>query len=48
MACRLLEEEQLPVQAVASASGFASHPQFTSRFRQLTGISPSAYRKVMR
>lgn len=48
LACRLLEERQLPVQAVAGASGFASHPQFASRFRQLTGISPSAYRKVMR
>lgn len=48
LACRLLEDRQLPVQAVASASGFASHPQFASRFRQFTGISPSAYRKIMR
>jgi AraC-like DNA-binding protein len=36
------------VHAVADAAGFASHPQFASRFRQLTGISPSAYRKIMR
>lgn len=48
LACRLLEDRRLPVQAVASASGFASHPQFASRFRQFTGISPSAYRKIMR
>ena len=48
LACRLLDDERLPVQAVASETGFASHPQFASRFRQLTGISPSAYRRIMR
>jgi AraC family transcriptional regulator len=48
LACRLLGEARLPVQAVGDAAGFASHPQFASRFRQLTGISPSAYRKIMR
>jgi len=48
LACRLLDEAHLPVQAVGDAAGFASHPQFASRFRQLTGISPSAYRKIMR
>lgn len=48
LACRLLHEERLPIRSIASASGFASHPQFSSRFRQLTGISPSAYRRIMR
>ena len=48
LACRLLDEARLPLQAVGDAAGFASHPQFASRFRQLTGISPSAYRKIMR
>lgn len=48
LACQLLDEKRLPVQAIASETGFASHPQFTSRFRQLTGISPSAYRRIMR
>lgn len=48
LACRLLDEARLPVNAVGDAAGFASHPQFASRFRQLTGISPSAYRKIMR
>lgn len=48
LACRLLDEAHLPVNAVGDAAGFASHPQFASRFRQLTGISPSAYRKIMR
>lgn len=48
LACGLLDEGRLPVHAVGDAAGFASHPQFASRFRQLTGISPSAYRKIMR
>jgi AraC family transcriptional regulator len=48
LACRLLGEAHLPVGEVGSAAGFASHPQFASRFRQLTGISPSAYRRIMR
>lgn len=48
LACRLLGEAQMPVGEVGSAAGFASHPQFASRFRQLTGISPSAYRRIMR
>ncbi len=48
LACRLLGQANLPVHAVADAAGFASHPQFASRFRQLTGISPSTYRRIMR
>jgi AraC family transcriptional regulator len=48
LACQLLAEQELPVNAIAGASGFASHPQFASRFRQLTGVSPSAYRKITR
>lgn len=48
LACRMLDEARLPVQDIASAAGFASHPQFASRFRQLTGISPTAYRRIMR
>ena len=48
LACQLLDEARLPVQAVARLTGFASHPQFTSRFRQLTGISPVTYRRIMR
>ena len=48
LACRLLEGGRLPVQAVGAAAGFASAPQFTSRFRQLTGLAPSAYRRIMR
>lgn len=48
LACRMLDNARLPVQEIASAAGFTSHPQFASRFRQLTGISPSAYRRIMR
>ncbi len=46
LACRLLEEGELPVHAVAAAAGFTSHPLFASRFRQLTGLSPSAFRRA--
>lgn len=48
LACRLLEEDQLSVQAVGSEAGFASHPQFASRFRQLTGLTPSGFRQIIR
>jgi AraC family transcriptional regulator len=48
LACRLLEAGELPVHAVAAAAGFTSHPLFASRFRQVTGLSPSAYRRVAR
>lgn len=48
LACRLLEENRLSVQAVGSKAGFASHPQFTSRFRQLTGLTPSGFRQIVR
>ncbi len=47
-ACQLLGEASVPVGEVADATGFASHPQFACRFRQLTGLSPSAYRRIMR
>jgi AraC family transcriptional regulator len=48
LACRLLAEGALPVQAVGAASGFASPAQFATRFRQLTGLAPSAYRRIAR
>lgn len=47
LACELLSDRELPVKAVASQAGFNSHPQFASRFRQLTGISPSRFRRLM-
>jgi len=48
LACNLLSDNDLPVHAIATHSGFTSHPQFASRFRQLTGISPSLFRRLMR
>lgn len=48
LACRLLADDNLPVNAVAAAAGFSSHAQFASRFRQLTGLSPSAFRRATR
>lgn len=48
LACQLLGERDLPVAAVAAATGFASHAQFSSRFRQMTGLAPSAFRELLR
>lgn len=48
LACDLLSRPDLPVSTVAAESGFSSHPQFASRFRQLTGVSPSLFRRLVR
>lgn len=48
LACRLLEQTDMPVKAVAKASGFTTHALFASRFRQLTGVAPSMYRGLRR
>ena len=40
-----LEEGSLPIAEVAAACGFASQAYFTSKFRQITGMTPTAYRK---
>lgn len=47
LACQLLGDRDLPVSAVATATGFASHAQFSSRFRQMTGLAPSAFRELL-
>lgn len=41
---RLLEERQLPVIDVGSECGFHSPSQFIRAFKQITGMTPSAYR----
>ena len=41
-----LLSEGLPVVEVAYACGYADHSAFTRRFREETGVSPSAYRMV--
>lgn len=43
---RLLQEGALPILGVADAVGFRSASHFAVWFRELTGISPSAYRET--
>ena len=40
-----LEEGDLPIAEVAAACGFASQTYFASKFRQITGRTPTDYRK---
>jgi transcriptional regulator GlxA family with amidase domain len=47
-ACDLLKNTNLPIVDVASFSGFPEASWFSSRFRQWSGNSPSAYRKTVR
>ncbi|WP_267620395.1 AraC family transcriptional regulator [Erythrobacter sp. WG] len=47
-ACEMLESRDVPISGIAAATGFATHAQFSSRFRQVTGIAPSAYREMLR
>ncbi len=46
-ACELLGERDLPIGSIATATGFATHAQFSSRFRQVTGLAPSTFREVL-
>jgi AraC family transcriptional regulator len=47
LACQLLGERDRPISAIAIASGFASHAQFSSRFRQMTGLAPNEFRRLL-
>lgn len=47
LACELLANRDLPISGIAAATGFATHAQFSSRFRQVTGLAPSAYREML-
>ena len=42
----LLKQTKLPIVAIALECGFNSHSQFGRKFRQLTGVTPTAYRSV--
>lgn len=44
---RLLADRGLSIAAIAAACGFASQAFFAARFRDHTGLSPSAYRKAL-
>lgn len=47
-ACEMLAGHDVPIAGIAAATGFATHAQFSSRFRQVTGLAPSAYREMLR
>lgn len=42
----LLETSDMPVERVGQATGFASATTFRDRFKELVGVSPSAYRRT--
>jgi AraC-like DNA-binding protein len=44
LACRLLLTSRQPVADIAAAVGFRDEAYFSRRFRQLRGVTPSAYR----
>lgn len=44
-ACRLLAEDGRSIAAVALAAGFANLSTFNLRFRRVTGMTPSAWRR---
>ncbi len=44
----LLENEELPISEITKLSGFHSMQYFSKRFRQVTGFTPSEYRKQLR
>jgi AraC-like DNA-binding protein len=46
MACDLLEKTDLPVAGVGRAIGYADAANFGRAFRQWTGRSPRAWRKL--
>lgn len=47
IACRLLRGTALPVEQVAFESGFHDRPHFCTTFKNMTGQTPSAYRRSM-
>ncbi len=46
-ACRLLEDEDIKVSAIARTVGFASPQRFNAAFRKHTGITPVEYRRSL-
>ncbi len=43
---QLLEQKDLPIASIALQCGFSDQSHFTKQFRQLTGITPKAYREL--
>ena len=47
MACRMLEQSELPPGTVAQRCGFSDYPYFFKTFKRATGLSPTEYRRQM-
>jgi AraC family transcriptional regulator len=47
-ACRQLSASDTPLSEIALSTGFVDQSHFTRTFKQTTGMSPAAYRKVFR
>ena len=47
MACRMLEQSELPPGTVAQRCGFSDYPYFFKTFKRATGLSPTEYRHQM-
>lgn len=45
VARELLRETDAPIAAIAQQVGFATHAQFSARFREMTGATPAEYRR---
>ncbi len=45
---QLLQSSDQPISEVALQAGFGTHAQFSSRFRELTGVTPAEYRRRSR
>lgn len=44
---QLLRTTDLPIAEIAALVGFATHAQFSSRFREITGATPASFRRRM-
>jgi AraC family transcriptional regulator len=47
-ACRQILNSQAPLSEIAIAAGFFDQSHFTRTFKLITGLSPTAYRKIFR
>lgn len=43
-ACKLLQQSELPISSIGENAGFNNLSNFNRKFKELKGISPSAYR----
>ena len=46
-ACQLLSAPEASLAGVAFDAGFADQSQFSRAFKQLTGVTPGSFRKMM-